>query len=128
MLCLPVRKEGLPFKLTEGSKSTPVSNGVPPLSWISYVLLEENKSVRISLRCSRNALEKKITQDCDSECQVFKACMTFYTKHKTPSQSTAFCSLDGWTVLLVRYWSSVFFKQFYCTPATCYFAFLASGL
>lgn len=30
--------DSLPFKLTEGSKSTPVSNGVPPLSRISYVL------------------------------------------------------------------------------------------
>lgn len=28
----------LPFKLTDGSRSTPVSNGVPPLSGISYVL------------------------------------------------------------------------------------------
>ena len=28
----------LPFKLTDGSRSTPVSYGVPPLSGISYVL------------------------------------------------------------------------------------------
>ena len=33
----------LPFKLTDGSRSTPVSYGVPPLSGISYVLSKKVK-------------------------------------------------------------------------------------
>lgn len=36
--CNACLSETLPFKLTEGSRSTPMSNGVPPLRWISYVL------------------------------------------------------------------------------------------
>ena len=35
----------LPFKLMEGSKSTPVSNGLPPLSRISYVLSKNKQTV-----------------------------------------------------------------------------------